>query len=167
MYTEAKKRIAVIDYDQCHPRKCGGWYCEQVCPVNRSGTECIVHEDEKQPNIIEETCIGCLICVKKCPFDAISVVNLSIDPGMALHQFGENRFRLHRFALPRNGEVVGLVGRNGIGKTTAIQLLCGKTIPNLGNYSKPANWSAVLDAFRGKEAFVFFEKLSTTKTKSR
>ncbi|MBS3061210.1 MAG: ribosome biogenesis/translation initiation ATPase RLI [Candidatus Diapherotrites archaeon] len=163
MYTEAKKRIAVIDYDQCHPRKCGGWYCEQVCPVNRSGTECIVHEDEKQPNIIEETCIGCLICVKKCPFDAISVVNLSIDPGDPLHQFDKNQFRLHGFPLPRNNEVVGIIGQNGIGKTTALKILSGRLVPNLGKYDQPATWDAVAEKYRGKEAFAIFDQLHQNK----
>ncbi len=165
MYTDAKKRIAVIDYDQCHPLKCGGWYCETVCPVNRSGTECIIHQDQEQPNIIEETCIGCLICVKKCPFNAISVINLSIDPGQALHQFGENQFRLHGFPLPRANEVIGLLGQNGIGKTTALKILSGRLTPNLGKFDQPAEWNAVVEKYRGKEAFSFFDRLARNEVK--
>jgi len=79
MKTDSRQRIAVIDYDRCNPKKCGGWYCEKVCPVNRTGKECIVHQAEEKPNISEELCIGCLICQTKCPFEAISVVNLSIQ----------------------------------------------------------------------------------------
>lgn len=157
---DAKKRIAVIDYGQCNPQKCGGWYCESVCPVNRNQKECIFHENENQPNISEELCIGCMICVKKCPFDAISIINLSIDPGKPIHQFGENLFRLHRFPLPRNNETVGLVGRNGIGKTTALNILSGKITPNLGKYDATPHWENVLQEYRGKEAFAFFEKVS-------
>ncbi len=165
MLIGAKKRIAVIDYQKCNPQKCGGWYCESVCPVNRNQKECIYHEEKEQPAISEEMCIGCLICVKKCPFGAISIINLSIDPGTPLHQFGQNRFRLHRFPLPRSGEIVGLIGRNGIGKTTALNILSGKMVPNLGKYGEPASWEKVLENFRGKEAFAFFENVSKGKIK--
>lgn len=33
-----------------------------------------------------------------------------------------------------SGEVLGLVGTNGIGKSTALKILAGKLKPNLGRY---------------------------------
>lgn len=36
--------------------------------------------------------------------------------------------------IPRPGEVLGLVGTNGIGKSTALKILAGKQKPNLGKY---------------------------------
>lgn len=162
----AKKRIAVIDYDKCNPQKCGGWYCESVCPVNRQSKACISHEGQNQPTISEELCIGCLICVKKCPFDAISIINLSTDPGPVVHQFGENQFRIHGMPLPAQNEVVGILGQNGTGKTTILKILAGQLKPNLGNWKIPADWKNVLGQYRGKEAFGFFEPLSQGKLKT-
>ncbi|MBU1939675.1 4Fe-4S binding protein, partial [Candidatus Micrarchaeota archaeon] len=111
---DSRTRIAVLDYDSCHPKKCGNWLCEQACPVNRSGKECITHKDDGKPEISEELCIGCQICEKKCPFNAISIVNLSLNLENPMHQYGKNLFRLHGIPVPREGAVVGLVGRNGI-----------------------------------------------------
>lgn len=159
MANETRKRIAVIDYDLCSPKKCGGWYCEQVCPVNRAGKDCITHQAEEKPNISEELCIGCLICEKKCPFNAISVVNLSLELEAPIHQFGKNMFRLHRLPLPKEGSVIGIVGRNGIGKTTAIRILSGELIPNFGNLEEKPSWEKLIEAFRGKEIQAFFKRL--------
>ncbi|MBI4053616.1 MAG: ribosome biogenesis/translation initiation ATPase RLI [Candidatus Diapherotrites archaeon] len=156
----AKKRIAVIDYDKCDPVKCGGYYCERVCPVNRTDKKCIYHEGKEKPLISEELCIGCMICVKACPFGAISIINLSIDPGYVLHQFGQNLFRIHGVALPKQGKVVGLLGRNGTGKTTITKILSGQVVPNLGAYDGDGSWETVLEFFRGKEIREFFEGVS-------
>lgn len=36
--------------------------------------------------------------------------------------------------MPRPGQVLGLVGTNGIGKSTALKILAGKLKPNLGKF---------------------------------
>ncbi len=159
MATESRKRIAVIDYDLCSPKKCGNWYCEHVCPVNRAGKQCISHSAEEKPNISEDLCIGCLICEKKCPFNAISIVNLSLELEEPIHQFGKNLFRLHRLPLPKENNVVGIVGRNGIGKTTAMKILSGELVPNIGKLEETPSWEKVIDYFKGKEIQAFFKKL--------
>ena len=41
---------------------------------------------------------------------------------------------VYRLPIPRPGEVLGLVGTNGIGKSTALKILAGKQKPNLGRY---------------------------------
>lgn len=46
----------------------------------------------------------------------------------------EGVFVLVRLPIPRPGEVLGLVGTNGIGKSTALKILAGKQKPNLGRY---------------------------------
>ena len=50
------------------------------------------------------------------------------------HRYTANAFKLHRLPTPRPGQVLGLVGTNGIGKSTALKILAGKLKPNLGRY---------------------------------
>lgn len=85
--------------------------------------------------ISESLCIGCGICVKKCPMEALQIINLPKNLEKdTTHRYGANQFKLHRLPTPRAGEVLGLVGTNGIGKSTALKVLAGKTKPNLGRF---------------------------------
>lgn len=72
---------------------------------------------------------------QKCPFDAITIINLPSNlERETTHRYSANSFKLHRLPIPRPGEVLGLVGTNGIGKSTALKILAGKMKPNLGQY---------------------------------
>jgi ATP-binding cassette subfamily E protein 1 len=53
--------------------------------------------------------------------------------------------------MPRPGQVLGLVGTNGIGKSTALKILSGKLKPNLGRHDNPPDWEEVIKHFRGSE----------------
>jgi translation initiation factor RLI1 len=53
--------------------------------------------------------------------------------------------------MPRPGQVLGLVGTNGIGKSTALKILAGKLKPNLGRFASPPDWEEILSHFRGSE----------------
>jgi ATP-binding cassette subfamily E protein 1 len=53
--------------------------------------------------------------------------------------------------MPRPGQVLGLVGTNGIGKSTALKILSGKLKPNLGKFTAPPDWQEILNYFRGSE----------------
>ncbi|CAI5514151.1 unnamed protein product, partial [Closterium sp. Naga37s-1] len=110
--------------------------------------------------ISEELCIGCGICVKKCPFDAIEIINLPKDLDKdTTHRYGPNTFKLHRLPVPRPGQVLGLVGTNGIGKSTALKVLAGKLKPNLGRFSNPPDWQEILTYFRGSELQNYFTRI--------
>ena len=153
-------RIAVVDSDLCQSKKCG-LECIKECPVNINGQECIVLDEKKVSLISEELCIGCGICVKVCPFDAIDILNLSEElKSDKIHQYGVNSFRLFRIPTVRRGQVVGLVGRNGIGKSTALKILAGQLVPNLGDYEDRATWGKFLKYLSGREMKEHFEKIA-------
>ncbi|MEE9586334.1 MAG: ribosome biogenesis/translation initiation ATPase RLI [Nitrososphaerales archaeon] len=152
-------RVAVLDRENCLSRKCG-LECIKFCPVNKMGSECIVLGEDKKALIDEELCTGCGICVKKCPFKAITIVNLAEELKKdRIHQYGVNGFRLYRLPVLQKGTVVGLVGRNGIGKTTALNILSGSLIPNLGDIDVEPSWEKVIDYYHGSEMKDHFEKI--------
>ena len=123
------------------------------CPVVRTGKLCIeVTPESKIAFISERLCIGCGICPKKCPFDAIHIINLPTNlDTQVTHRYSANSFKLHRLPTPRPNQVLGLVGTNGIGKSTALKILAGKLKPNLGRYDDPPDWEEILKYFRGSE----------------
>lgn len=153
-------RIAIINKDKCRPDKCT-LECKKVCPINKSGKHCIeVGRTAKIAFISEELCIGCGLCVKRCPFAAIQIINLPKNLERdTTHRYGQNTFKLHRLPMPRNGEVLGLVGSNGTGKSTALKILSGKLKPNLGRFSNPPDWNEILVHFRGSDLQNYFTRI--------
>ncbi|MFQ5475830.1 MAG: ribosome biogenesis/translation initiation ATPase RLI [Nitrosopumilus sp.] len=153
-------RVSVLDQDLCQPKKCG-LECIKYCPVNKSGADCIIlNEESNKAQIDEDICNGCGICVKVCPFDAITIVNLASELATdKIHQYGPNSFRLFKLPTPRKGEVVGLLGRNGMGKSTVVNILSGNLKPNLGRYDNPPEWDEILKYYSGTELKQHFEKI--------
>ncbi|KAJ8645968.1 hypothetical protein MRB53_007716 [Persea americana] len=153
-------RIAIVSSDRCKPKKCRQ-ECKKSCPVVVTGKLCIeVTSASRTAFISEELCIGCGICVKRCPFDAIQIINLPKDLDKdTTHRYGPNTFKLHRLPVPRPGQVLGLVGTNGIGKSTALKVLAGKLKPNLGRFNNPPDWQEILTYFRGSELQNYFTRI--------
>lgn len=153
-------RIAIVSQDKCKPKKCRQ-ECKKSCPVVKMGKLCIeVQPTDKVAFLSEELCIGCGICVKRCPFEAIQIINLPTNlESQTTHRYSANSFKLHRLPVPRPGQVLGLVGTNGIGKSTALKILAGKQKPNLGRYDNEPEWQEILKHFRGSELQNYFTKI--------
>jgi len=171
----ADDSIAVVDLDRCQPDRCN-YECANFCPPNRTGKECIVRREERfeegepyaggpqQISISEEICLGesCGICVEKCPFDAIQIINLpqelDEDP---VHRYGDNAFALYGLPAPQEGRVTGILGPNGIGKTTAVRILADELAPNLGTWAEgeTPGWDEILEAYRGTALQEYLEAI--------
>ncbi len=152
-------RVAVLDEDKCESKRCGR-ACYRFCPPVRSKIETIRFEND-QPVIVESLCVGCGICVRKCPFKALAIINLPDElEGECTHRFGANTFKLFRLPIPTSGSVLGLVGQNGIGKSTALKILSGEIKLNLGKYEQPPEWSGIIQHFRGSTLQDYLQKLS-------
>ncbi|AGN17329.1 MULTISPECIES: ribosome biogenesis/translation initiation ATPase RLI [Methanobrevibacter] len=153
-------RISILDKEKCQPKKCN-YVCIDYCPgVRMEEDTIIIDEDTKKPLISEELCEGCGICTNRCPFDAISVINLPEKLDDPIHRYGQNMFELFHLPTLKEGSVVGLLGQNGIGKSTIMRILSGELIPNLGDWESEASWDKVIDYYSGSALQSYFKKLA-------
>ena len=152
----------IVKKEKCNPVGCGGYLCMRTSPSNRAGKEAIVKDDDGKVRVNEEVITDAdRIAANKCPFEALIMVNLpeelDQDP---IHRYPPNGFALYKLPIPIFGKVVGIIGRNGIGKSTTMSILTGHLKPNFGEPGKEASFKDLAERFKGSEAQLYFEKLS-------
>ena len=134
-------RILSINYDKCKPDLCG-YACLKYCPLVIKGQKNVItiRRETGKPIINNKTCLmakkgTCGVCINKCFPRALSVTNLPAieTAGLLVHCYDENGFRFFGVPQIHRGKVVGLLGVNGIGKSTLLNILAGEQ-PNGGNY---------------------------------
>lgn len=163
-------RLAIVAKEKCKSTMCHH-DCAKCCPINKKGEECVFFKEEvvqenlkggasaAKASIEESICIGCSLCVKRCPFDAIQIVNLpEVKEEDLVHRYGPNGFALYGLPLPKENAVLGLLGRNGIGKSTAVKILAGREKLNFGGKEMTSK-----EYFKGHEMSEYFDNLKDKK----
>ena len=159
-------RIAIIEKDKCQPKKCN-YVCMHYCPGVRMEEDTIViDEKSKKPVISEELCSGCGICTNRCIFGAVNVINLPEALDEPTHRYGPNSFELFGLPTLKEGTVLGLLGQNGIGKSTIMNILSGLMIPNFGDYEKESSWDEVIEHYKGSALQNYFKALANKEIKA-
>lgn len=158
MLSKKKSRLALVNPDKCKPLKCHH-ECVKACPIESQSIKCIDIENIAQ--ISEVTCISCGGCVKKCPFDAISIVNIpsEYNDKEITHRYGVNGFRLYKLPIVKPGMILGLIGQNGIGKSSIINILSGKILPNFEKFTTTLSQKDIIKEFSGSVMHKYFEEL--------
>jgi len=165
-------RLAIIKKEKCKPNICG-LPCMKICPVNMKGADCMYVENQSNKMAIDEIlCTGCGICPKHCPFDAITIINLpELKSSQPIHQFGNNGFRIFDLPLIQENSITGILGRNGIGKSTVINILSNHIKANFGEFDKQKlktdkeYFKYLNDLFKGSALQNYFNKLEKGKIK--
>ena len=153
-------RVAVLLEERCKPNSNAFAYLKKYSQMCER--ECIQVEGSKC-KILETACPVCFTRAKHCPDGAVKIINLpeELDTDLT-HSYGENAFRLFRLPSPKQEQIVGILGPNGIGKSTAINLLSGTFRPNLGEWSNSSpDWDEVISTFPRGELRDYLGMVST------
>jgi ATP-binding cassette, sub-family E, member 1 len=174
-------RIAIINKEKCKPLKCNK-ECIKRCPPQKTGKqviEIIDIEDISNPNnnnfnntnnknkiakIIESMCIGCNQCVLACPFNAVKIINIPEEnPKDIIHRYSINGFRLYKLPMMKKNCIMSIIGENGIGKSTALDILSGKYIPNFEDFKNVLTPKEIMKKFSGSSILNYFKDLYSNK----
>ncbi|CAD7963874.1 unnamed protein product [Amoebophrya sp. A120] len=170
---QLERHMVLLDYAKLKPNMPAFQYLKRI--AGNCGKDCIAPNHDPatkalKPILVhEDACAACITRAKKCPDDAVKLVklpsNLSAD---CTHRYGMNEFKLHRLPMPAPNCVVGILGQNGVGKSTACKVLAGSLKPNLGvlpglesdgnskKFVTNPTWLDIIKYYRGSDLQSFF-----------
>ena len=152
-------RIIIINNEKCKPKTPSFDYLASKSRICGHGCiECVANTII----ISENACGVCFNIAKRTPGDAVKVVNLPTNLSTpVVHSYGQNSFKFHGLPIPQPNRVVGLLGTNGIGKSTALSILSGHIIPNFGMIDYQPTKNDIIKYYRGSTLKNYFKKLYT------
>jgi ATP-binding cassette subfamily E protein 1 len=88
-----------------------------------------------------------------------------------VHRYGRNGFSLFRLPMPKKDMVTALIGPNGVGKSTLMDVLSGNIKPNSGlvgskRKDDSANWQLIKERFKGTEIQDYLDMLAESKIRA-
>ncbi len=136
-------------------------------PLNRKKPDSGFHLGPDGKSCIAEEVVTEMhrISANKCPFSAIKIVKLpeKLDESQLTHKYGQNAFELFGLPLIKKGEIIGIIGRNGIGKTTSLSILSNAYKPNLGNFKNPGTEDDIYKRYAKTMYADYFKQLYNNK----
>uniref|UniRef100_A0A1A9VX63 4Fe-4S ferredoxin-type domain-containing protein n=1 Tax=Glossina austeni TaxID=7395 RepID=A0A1A9VX63_GLOAU len=105
LFTVTDRTLRVLGFKKCIEYESRSTMMSDLTGQLQIGKVCIeVSPFSKSASIPEKLCIGYRICVKRCPFEAVTT-----------HHYGKKSFTVRHLLTPWPRELLGLAGQKSIG----------------------------------------------------